>query len=107
MEDVHRLKEYHGDLHSGNIIVQRHGLGFELKVLDMYHWGIPNTENYQHDITSMIRIFYDSIGGQKVYSKMPGAIKNIICGLKSSIILSKYKNVSKLRAHLENMEWDR
>jgi len=106
MEDVHRLKEYHGDLHSGNIIVQRHGLGFELKVLDLYHWGTPNTENYQHDITMMIRIFYEAIGGQKTYSKMPNAIKDIVCGLKNSLILKKYKNVFKLRAHLENMEWD-
>ena len=29
MECVHRMKEYHGDLHTDNIIVQRSGLKFE------------------------------------------------------------------------------
>ena len=106
LEEIHRNKEYHGDLHSGNIIVQRHGLGFELKILDLYHWGKPSKENYQHDLTSMIRVLYDSLGGQKTYHRMPFAIKNIICGLKSSLILKKYKNVFRLRSHLENMDWD-
>jgi len=106
IEEIHRLKEYHGDLHSNNIIVQRHGLGFELKILDMYHWGQANKENYQHDILNMIRIFYEAIGGAKHYAKMPPTVKNIICGQKSSLILKKYKSVFRLRSHLENMEWE-
>lgn len=106
IEEIHRLKEYHGDLHSSNIIVQRHGLGFDLKILDMYHWGQSNKENYQHDILSLIRIIYEAIGGTKHYAKMPHSIKEIICGQKSTLILKKYKNVFRLRSHLENMEWE-
>ena len=105
MEEIHRQREYHGDLHSGNIIVQRHGLGFELKILDMYHWGQVSKENYQNDILDMIRIFYDAIGGQKTYSSMPAEVKDIICGLKASLILKKFKNVFRLRSHIENINW--
>ena len=31
--------EYHGDLHDDNIIVRRHGLSFDLKLVDMFPWG--------------------------------------------------------------------
>ena len=36
IEEIHLLREYHGDLHTGNIIVNKFGLNFELKLLDMY-----------------------------------------------------------------------
>ena len=106
VEDIHRLKEYHGDLHTGNIIVQRHGLGFDLKLLDFYNHGAANRDNFQSDLLNLIRVFYDAIGGQKHYSKQPHEVKEIICGLKSNLILSKFKNVMRLRSHIENMEWD-
>lgn len=106
VEDIHRNKDYHGDLHTGNIIVQRYGLNFDLKILDMYHWGTANKDNYQHDLVSMIHILYDAIGGQKHYHKMPSEIKNIICGLKTGLILKKFKNVLRLKSYLENMNWE-
>tara|TARA_B100000925_G_scaffold184331_1_gene139226 strand:- start:3488 stop:4216 length:729 start_codon:yes stop_codon:yes gene_type:complete len=106
VEDIHRNKDYHGDLHTGNIIVQRHGLNFDIKIMDMYHWGTASKENYQHDLVSMIHILYDAIGGQKNYHKMPPAIKEIVCGLKTSLIIKKFKNVLRLKSHLENMSWE-
>ena len=87
VDEIHRLKEYHGDLHAENIIVQRYGLGFDLKVLDLYHWDMPKKENIQDDICDMIKIFYDAIGGQKHYAKHPQVVKDICCGLKKSLIL--------------------
>ena len=36
IEEIHLLHEYHGDLHTDNIIVSRYGLGFDLKLLDMF-----------------------------------------------------------------------
>ena len=77
----------------------------DLKILDMYHWGTANKDNYQHDLVSMIHILYDAIRGQKHYHKMPSEIKNIICGLKTGLILKKFKNVLRLKSYLENMNW--
>lgn len=37
MECIHSMLEYHGDLHSDNIIVQRFGLSFDLKLVDMFY----------------------------------------------------------------------
>jgi serine/threonine protein kinase len=106
LEEIHGLREYHGDLHTDNIIVQRFGLGFELKLLDMFYWGAPKAQDFKDDICDAVKILYDVLGGQKTYSKLPPEVKEICCGLKKSLILKKFKNLSQLRIHLENMEWE-
>ncbi|MCB0331968.1 MAG: protein kinase, partial [Bdellovibrionales bacterium] len=91
MEAVHRHREYHGDLHADNVIIRRHGLGFDLKVLDLYDWGKSSRENMQEDICDMIKIFYDSIGGKRLYARHPIEVKEICCGLKRTLILEKFR----------------
>jgi serine/threonine protein kinase len=105
IQEIHNLNEYHGDLHTENIMIEREGLSFDLKILDMFHWKAPRSENIQDDVVNMIRVFYDAIGGAKTYSKHPQAVKDIICGLKRSLILKKFKTAGQLRMYLENMEW--
>ena len=106
LECVHAMGEYHGDLHMENIIVQRFGLSFDLKLLDFYQWKAPRKENIRGDTVDMVRILYDALGGKKYYSKQPAEIKNIINGLKSSLILKKFKSAGELKQYLENMSWD-
>lgn len=105
LESIHRQREYHGDLHAENIIVRRYGLKFELKVLDFIHHSAPKRENIQDDICDLVKIFYDSLGGQRFYAKQPPEVKEICCGLRRSLILKKFPRVSQLRSHLETMEW--
>ena len=105
IESIHNLGDYHGDLHTDNIIVLRYGLGFELKLLDMFHWGAPNAENIQHDVYDLIRIFYDAIGGQRHYARQPQEVKDICKGLKRTLIAREFRSAGKLRHHLETMEW--
>lgn len=105
IECIHALGEYHGDLHSDNIIVERFGLKFELKLLDLFHWGAPSKANIQDDVCNMIRIFYDSLGGASTYSKLPPEIKAIICGLKRSLILKKFRTAGELKHYIETMEF--
>jgi serine/threonine protein kinase len=104
-DEIHRLQEYHGDLHSENIIVQRYGLGFDLQLLDLYHWHAPKKVNIQEDICDMIRIFYDALGGQKRYAKLPPEVKAICCGLKKSLILKRFKTSGMICHHLETLHW--
>jgi hypothetical protein len=105
IEPIHNLREYHGDIHDENIVIQRFGIGFDLKLLDMFHWGSPRPENLQDDVCDMIRVFYDAIGGQRHYAKHPPEIKAICCGLKRSLILRKFKTAGQLRQYLEIMQW--
>lgn len=102
---IHDLREYHGDLHTDNIIIQRYGLGFDIKLIDMIHWGTPRPENIHDDVCDLIRIFYDSIGGQKHYAKQSPEIKAICCGLKRSLILKKFRTARRLRDYLATMQW--
>jgi serine/threonine protein kinase len=105
IECIHSVGDYHGDLHSENIIVQQVGLEFELKLLDMFHWGAPSAENIRVDVIDLIRIFYDALGGKKHYAKLPKEIKDICCGLKKSLIEKKFRTAGKLRDYLETMYW--
>lgn len=105
MEGIHNAREYHGDLHTGNVIIKRFGISFDLKVLDMYHYGPSKATDIQDDVCDLIRLFYDAIGGTKMYAKHPPQVKEIIKGLKRSLILSQYRTAGQLRQYLETMEW--
>ncbi len=106
IEGVHRLNDYHGDLHPGNVIIRRRGLGFDVKLLDFFHWGSPSPTNIRDDICDVIRIFYDALGGKKRYARLPPEFKGIILGLKRSLILKKFKTITHLKNHIENLSWD-
>lgn len=105
LEYIHLNGEYHGDLHTDNIIIKRFGLEFDIKIIDFHHWGDSKKDNREEDIIKTIRIFYDILGGQKFYSKLPPSLKYIICGLKRNLILERFKTISHLRSHLEQMDW--
>lgn len=105
MECIHAMREYHGDLHSENIIVQRFGLSFDLKLVDMFYAGSPKKQNIHDDTVDMIHIFYEALGGAKYYAKQPNEVKYIINGLKRSLILKKFRSAGQLRQHLETMHW--
>ena len=53
----------------------------------------------------MIHIFYEMIGGQKHYAKQPKAVKDIINGLKRTLILKKFRSATQLREYIETMQW--
>lgn len=106
LESMHNIKTYHGDLHTENIIIKRYGLGFELKLLDMYQWqGVARRVNMEDDICDSIKIFYDAIGGKKHYAKQPKEVKQLCRGLKRSLILEQFPTAAHLRDYLTNIEW--
>ena len=105
IESIHASNEYHGDLHSDNIIVNKFGLEFDLKLVDFLLAKESKYECRKFDILTLIQVLHESLGGRKHYAKQPDAIKYICCGLKSSLILKKFKTVGQLRRHLETMVW--
>jgi len=106
LECIHSMKEYHGDLHTDNIIVQRYGLGFDLKLLDFFHWKAPRAENVRDDVIDMVKIFYDAVGGRKHYLNQPAVVKGICRGMKKTLILQNFRSAGELREYLEIMEWE-
>ena len=106
VEPIHHLHDYHGDLHADNVIIRRHGISFNIKLVDMFHWGPPKPENIRDDVCDLIRIFYDAIGGAERYARQPPEIKAICCGLKRSLMLKKFRTAGHLREYLGTIEWD-
>lgn len=106
VEEIHNLKEYHGDLHTDNIIIKRKGIGYEVNLIDLYHLGRPTRLQMQEDVFDLIQVLYEMIGGQKYYLKMPNAIKQIIMGRKHSLICKKFQTAGDIRRFLEEVSWD-
>ncbi len=105
IEEIHLKKEYHGDLHTDNIIVNKFGLTVELKLLDLFHYGSAKPIFFKEDLIGLIHIFYEVLGGKTTYAQQPRIVKDICCGLKKSLILKKYKHISELKKSLEALEW--
>jgi serine/threonine protein kinase len=105
MECVHRIGEYHGDLHTDNIILQRYGLGFDMKLVDLFQSPESKRTAIQDDTVEMVRIFYEMIGGPKHYTKQSKAVKDIINGMKRTLILKKFRSATQLREYIETMQW--
>ena len=105
IESIHNLREYHGDLHTDNIIIRRLGIGFVTKLVDLYRWRAPTTANIHDDVCDLIRVFYDALGGRKHYARQPPEVKDICCGLKRSLILRKFATAGQLRQRLETLRW--
>ncbi|MEN9835598.1 MAG: hypothetical protein RL011_1791 [Pseudomonadota bacterium] len=106
LEAIHRLQDYHGDLHPGNVIIRRRGLSFDVKLLDFFHWGAPSPLNIRDDVYDVVRILYEITGGKTRYQRQPPEIKAIILGLKRSLILKKFRTITMLREHLETLQWE-
>jgi len=106
IEPIHNVREYHGDLHDENIIVRRRGISFDLKCVDMFHWGKASQENTQEDVINLVRIFHDAVGGPRRYARQPDVVKRICRGLKRTLILRNFRTAGQMRQYLENLPWD-
>ena len=105
--EIHDAGEYHGDLHWGNVLVRRRGIQFDVKVLDLFHWGRPTAAQRRADICELVRMLLDIAGGKRRYAAMPSELKTIIRGLRKDLIIERFPTVIALRRHLETFDWSR
>jgi tRNA A-37 threonylcarbamoyl transferase component Bud32 len=101
---IHRAGEYHGDIHSDNIIVRRRGLGFELKLIDFFDLGRPTRQKIHEDVVDLVTILYELVGGRAGYSRSGPAVRSIVRGRKLSL-LAHLRHADDLVAALEQLEW--
>jgi serine/threonine protein kinase len=102
---IHARGEYHGDIHDDNIMIRRQGIGFEVKLLDFFDLGKPTKSKIHKDVLNLIEVFYSIVGGRALYTKQPKVVKEIIRGLKDSLILARFQSAGDIQRHLENLEW--
>jgi hypothetical protein len=105
VEQIHLRREYHGDLHDENVLVQRRGLFFDLKVVDFYQWGRPTARHQKEDVVDIIRLLFDAVGGRGHYAKQPWEIKSVCKGLRQDLIGKAFPTASHLKEYLESFAW--
>ena len=105
VERIHELREYHGDLHSENVLVQRRGIGFDLKLVDLFDQGKATRFNIREDVVDLVRMFRDCLGGAKAYAKLPPEAKGIIRGMRRDLLAKSFPTAGHLRRHLETFSW--
>jgi tRNA A-37 threonylcarbamoyl transferase component Bud32 len=103
---IHALGEYHGDIHDDNIMIRRRGVGFDVKLLDFFDLGKPTRAKIHKDVLNLIQVFHTIVGGRDEYARQPKVVKDIIRGLKDSLILARFQTAGDIQRHLENLSWD-
>lgn len=104
---IHARREFHGDLHTGNVLVRRIGLGFEVKLVDFYNLhGYKKTEQIQEDVLGLVQVLHACVGGAKYYSRQPPEIKQIVRGLKASLVRERFRSALDVRDYLESLTWE-
>jgi serine/threonine protein kinase len=102
---IHARGEYHGDIHDANIMIRRSGIGFDVKLLDFFDLGKPSKSKVRKDVLNLIEVFHATVGGRPAYAGQPKVVKDIIRGLKDSLILARFQSAGDIARHLEALQW--
>jgi RIO-like serine/threonine protein kinase len=102
---IHARGEYHGDIHEHNIMIRRQGISFEVKLLDFFDLGAPTRGKIRKDVLNLVEVFHTIVGGRKHYAEQPKVVKDIIRGLKDSLILARFQSAGDIARHLEGLQW--
>ncbi|MEQ8388592.1 MAG: protein kinase [Alphaproteobacteria bacterium] len=105
IEQIHLSGEYHGDLHTENIMVHPRGIFFDLKVVDFFNYGRSNPDRRLEDLFQLVTLLYEMTGGRRHYRNQPPEIKAICRGLRRDLICRRFPSTSHLRDHLEYFDW--
>lgn len=104
VEKVHAAGEHHGSLVAEHVLVQRRGLGFRVRLLDLSAERSASSSK-QDDVYDLLRMFYDVMGGAKAYAAAPAPIKDLCLGMRRTKIRQRYRDAGELRRHLETLDW--
>jgi hypothetical protein len=105
LEQIHKVREYHGDLHSDNVLVERRGIDFEVKLVDFFQWGATSNWRITEDVIQAVYLLYEAIGGRKHYARQPPELKGICCGLRRDLLSKKFPTAGHLKNYLETFTW--
>ena len=104
---IHARGEYHGDIHDDNVMIRRQGIDFEVRLVDFFDLGKPTKRKIWKDVLNLVMVFHTIVGGREKYAEQPPVVKNIIRGLKDSLILDRFQSAGDIQRHLESLTWDK
>lgn len=105
MVEIHAQGEFHGDLHDRNALVRRRGIGFKVKLVDLFTAPQSVRDGQRQDVLDLVRLLYDVTGGARHYARQPPEVKRICAGLRKGLILERFPTMAKLARYLESFGW--
>lgn len=103
--EIHALRTYHGDIHEHNILVERHGLGFRIKLIDLYLHPRDTTDQRRLDVVDIAYLLYRLVGGPQGYPGSPELVKQIVCGRRRRTIFRRFPTAGALVQFMEGYTW--
>ncbi len=103
--EIHARREYHGDIHDDNILLQRRGIGFRIKLIDLYVNPERTGPRTRGDVGDIACLLYGLVGGPKGYPQSPRIVKEIVCGRRRDRICAKFRNAGALADFLMMYDW--
>ncbi len=103
--EIHDLGAYHGDIHEDNILVERQGLGFRVRLIDLYLHPSGTNGHQRHDVVDIAALLYTLIGGKRGYSTSPDIVKQIVCGRQRARLFRKFPNARALCEFMVSYDW--
>jgi hypothetical protein len=86
-------------------MIRRQGIAFEVKLLDFFDLGKPTRQKIHKDVLNLVQVFHTISGGRRCYAHQPKVVKDIVRGLKDSLILARFQSAGDIQRHLETLEW--
>ncbi|MGN6626091.1 MAG: protein kinase domain-containing protein [Tepidisphaeraceae bacterium] len=103
---IHARGEYHGDIHEENVMIRRQGIGFDVRLVDFFDLGKPTRKKIYKDVLNLVMVFHTIVGGREKYAEQPRVVKDIIRGLKDTLILERFHSAGDIQRHLEALSWE-
>ena len=104
LEVIHAAGEYHGDIHSDNVLVEPTGIFFDIKLVDFHDRGRAKAKEKLNDIYEVARLLYDITGGGAYYAKQPDILKDLCRGLRRDLIRRRFPTISHVTRYLETRD---
>jgi hypothetical protein len=57
-------------------------------------------------VLNLVQVFHTLVGGRKRYGTQTKVVKDIIRGLRDSLILARFQSAGDIQRHLENLNWE-
>lgn len=107
LEPIHAAGECHGGVYEENIIIVRRGLGFQIKLIDLFHTTGTKPELIKDDVYNIFEVIFDAMGADKRYvEKFPAELRQLFKGMRREQITGRFKNAGILKRYLETLVWE-
>lgn len=103
--EMHALRQYHGDIHGDNVLVERYGIGFRIKLIDLFLNPGRTASKAKGDVFDLACLLYELVGGPAGYPQSPRLVKEIVCGRRRRTVYKKFPNAGSLCRFMERWRW--